>query len=96
LPIALEVVEQRCGEAVSTLLGRIPGDAGQVVGKAVVRCRDLQGIGMEIPEVQRGALELDGLLQMKTFVLQISAGTVDGCKLGNVPGGGDDVLAAPQ
>jgi hypothetical protein len=91
--VAGEVVEERGGEAVGALLGGGPGGAGQVVGEVVVRCGDLAGIGVYVPELERGALELNGVHRVVAFVFQVGAGAMDHGELGDVRGGVEGVVA---
>lgn len=78
------------------MLGRVPGDAGEVGGEVVVCCGDRVGVGVEVAQAQRGALELDGRCGMLPGVFQLSAGAIDQGELGEVTSGIEDFLAVAQ
>jgi hypothetical protein len=96
LPQITQEAEERRGEAMSASLGRLPCGAGQVVGKMMVHRRNLAGVGADMPEAERGALEVDGLHGVVTSVFQAGAGTIDPGELRHVTSGVEGVLAVAQ
>ncbi|PZS24124.1 MAG: hypothetical protein DLM60_00985, partial [Pseudonocardiales bacterium] len=73
--VAGEAKEECSREAVGAMLSGIPDAMGQVVGKIVVRYRDVARLAVDIYEALRGASALDGFLKVTSLIFQFSAST---------------------